>query len=201
MGVYALVGWEVTAATVAAILTILGYSMYDTIIIFDRVRENIPLMRKSSFAAIANQSLWETIRRSLATSFITLLPIASLILFGGETLKEFAFALLIGIGSGAFSTVFIATPFLAVLKEREPEYARRKDAGLQEKLETVGEKVDSRPADEPVAAEPEPEEPEPVEAEPVTADAAAADGERDGAAARREARRKRRRARPHGRAR
>jgi SecD/SecF fusion protein len=191
----------VTAATVAAILTILGYSMYDTIIIFDRVRENIPLMRKSSFAAIANQSLWETIRRSLATSFITLLPIASLILFGGETLKEFAFALLIGIGSGAFSTVFIATPFLAVLKEREPEYARRKDAGLQEKLETVGEKVDGRPTDEPVAAEPEPEEPEPVEAEPVTADAAAADGERDGAAARREARRKRRRARPHGRAR
>ena len=202
MGVYALVGWEVTAATVAAILTILGYSMYDTIIIFDRVRENIPLMRKSSFAAIANQSLWETIRRSLATSFITLLPITSLILFGGETLKEFAFALLIGIGSGAFSTVFIATPFLAVLKEREPEYARRKDAGLQEKLDTVGEQTDGRPTDEPVAAEQEVEEPEEaVEAETVTADAAPADGERDGAAARREARRKRRRARPHGRAR
>ena len=202
MGVYALVGWEVTAATVAAILTILGYSMYDTIIIFDRVRENIPLMRKSSFAAIANQSLWETIRRSLATSFITLLPITSLILFGGETLKEFAFALLIGIGSGAFSTIFIATPFLAVLKEREPEYARRKDAGLQEKLDTVGEQTDGRPTDEPVAAEQEVEEPEEaVEAETVTADAAPADGERDGAAARREARRKRRRARPHGRAR
>jgi SecD/SecF fusion protein len=190
----------VTAATVAAILTILGYSMYDTIIIFDRVRENIPLMRKSSFAAIANQSLWETIRRSLATSFITLLPITSLILFGGETLKEFAFALLIGIGSGAFSTVFIATPFLAVLKEREPEYARRKDAGLQEKLDTVGEKVDGRPADEPVAAEAEPEE-EPEEPETVTAGAAPAEGGGDGAAARREARRKRRRARPHGRAR
>jgi SecD/SecF fusion protein len=186
---------------VAAILTILGYSMYDTIIIFDRVRENIPLMRKSSFAAIANQSLWETIRRSLATSFITLLPITSLILFGGETLKEFAFALLIGIGSGAFSTVFIATPFLAVLKEREPEFARRKDAGLQEKLDTVGEKADGRPAEEPVAAE-EVEEPvEEEEAEAVTADAAPADGGRDGAAARREARRKRRRARPHGRAR
>ena len=200
MGVYALVGWEVTAATVAAILTILGYSMYDTIIIFDRVRENIPLMRKSSFAAIANQSLWETIRRSLATSFITLLPIASLILFGGETLKEFAFALLIGIGSGAFSTVFIATPFLAVLKEREPEYARRKDAGLQEKLDTVGEKTDGRPDDEPVAAEEELVEPEEAE-EAVTADAAPADGGADGAAARREARRKRRRAKPHGRAR
>ncbi len=201
MGVYAIVGWEVTAATVAAILTILGYSMYDTIIIFDRVRENIPLMRKSSFAAIANQSLWETIRRSLATSFITLLPIASLILFGGDTLKEFAFALLIGIGSGAFSTVFIATPFLAVLKEREPEYARRKDAGLQEKLDTVGEKSDARPTDEPAEVEEELEEPVEEEPEPVTAGAPPAEDGGDGAADRREARRKRRRARPHGRAR
>ncbi len=203
MGVYALLGWEVTAATVAAILTILGYSMYDTIIIFDRVRENIPLMRKSSFAAIANQSLWETVRRSLATTFITLLPILSLILFGGDTLKEFAFALLIGIASGAFSTIFIATPFLAVLKEREPEFARRKDAGLQEKLDTVGEQSE-RAAEVP---EPEPEAvPEPVAEEEevaavATEGAASGDGSKDGAAARREARRKRRRARPHGRAR
>ena len=203
MGVYALFGWEVTAATVAALLTILGYSMYDTIIIFDRVRENIPLMRKSSFAAIANQSLWETIRRSMATSFITLLPIVSLILFGGDTLKEFALALFIGIASGAFSTVFIATPFLAVLKEREPEYARRKDAGLQEKLDTVGEKSDGAP-EEPAEAEEElvpvgatEDEPEiAAEEEPVTDGGAAT-----AAAARREARRKRRRARPHGRAR
>ncbi|MGH3037886.1 MAG: protein translocase subunit SecD [Gaiellaceae bacterium] len=210
MGVYALFGWEVTAATVAALLTILGYSMYDTIIIFDRVRENIPLMRKSSFAAIANQSLWETIRRSLATSFITLLPIVSLILFGGDTLKEFAFALLIGIASGAFSTIFIATPFLAVLKEREPEFARRKDAGLQEKLDTVGEQADRTvPAEEAaVAAEPEPvaEEDEAVATLAGSSDqaapeaSAAGDGSKD-AAARREARRKRRRARPHGRAR
>jgi SecD/SecF fusion protein len=159
------------------------------------VRENIPLMRKSSFAAIANQSLWETIRRSLATSFITLLPITALILFGGDTLKEFAFALLIGIGSGAFSTVFIATPFLAVLKEREPEYQRRKDAGLQEKLDTVGEQADGRPAEEP---EPEEEAVSVPERETVPADGAADQGD---AAARREARRKRRRARPHGRAR
>jgi SecD/SecF fusion protein len=203
MGVYALFGWEVTAATVAALLTILGYSMYDTIIIFDRVRENIPLMRKSSFAAIANQSLWETIRRSMATSFITLLPIVSLILFGGDTLKEFALALFIGIASGAFSTVFIATPFLAVLKEREPEFARRKDAGLQEKLDTVGEKSLREPVEEaegeveeePEAAAETAEEPALVgEGEPPDAAAASA-------AARREARRKRRRARPHGRAR
>ncbi|HEX2044707.1 MAG TPA: protein translocase subunit SecD [Gaiellaceae bacterium] len=196
MGVYALVGWEVTAATVAAILTILGYSMYDTIIIFDRVRENIGLMRKSSFAAIANQSLWETVRRSLATSFITLLPITALILFGGDTLKEFAFALLIGIASGAYSTIFIATPFLATLKEREPEWEKRKEAGLREKIED-GEVV----AVEAPAATPE-RVPEPaVAATDGDADATRMDEAAATAAARREARRKRRRARPHGRAR
>jgi len=206
LGVYSLTGREVTSSTVAAVLTILGYSIYDTIIIFDRVRENIPLMRKSSFAAIANQSLWETIRRSLATTFITLLPVASLLVFGGDTLKDFAFALLVGIASGAYSTIFIATPLLVILKEREPEYQRRKDAGLQEKLETVGEQSDRRgDAGEPEEAAVEEEEAVAVveeSGEPVPAEAApAADGSKDGAAARREARRKRRRARPHGRAR
>jgi SecD/SecF fusion protein len=195
MGVYALVGWEVTAATVAAILTILGYSMYDTIIIFDRVRENLGLMRKSSFAAIANQSIWETVRRSLATSFITLLPITALILFGGDTLKEFAFALLIGIASGAYSTIFIATPFLVTLKEREPEWEKRKDAGLREKIEE----------DEVVEVVPPPEAeraPEPAAAATDGgAEAARLDETAATAAARREARRKRRRTRPHGRAR
>ena len=126
IGIYAVAGLEVTTATVAAILTVLGYSIYDTIIILDRIRENIPLMRRSSFQEIANVSLWETIRRSLATTFITLLPITALYLFGGETLKDFAFALLIGIGSGAYSSIFIAAPLLTSLKEREPEYAKRK---------------------------------------------------------------------------
>jgi SecD/SecF fusion protein len=126
LGVYSLTQREVTTATVAAVLTILGYSIYDTIIIFDRVRENILLMKRSSFAQIANQSIWETMRRSLATSFITLLPIVSLLLFGGETLKDFAFALVVGIVSGAYSTIFIAAPILAMIKEREPEYAARK---------------------------------------------------------------------------
>lgn len=194
VGVYSLTGREMTTATVAALLTILGYSIYDTIIIFDRVRENIQLMRRSSFAAIANQSLWETIRRSLATTFITLLPVASLLFFGGETLKDFAFAILVGVGSGAYSTIFIATPLLAILKERDPEYAKRKDAGLVEKLDVLGVPggvaAPAAPAPEP-AAVPEAT----VEPEAPAGDGAAA------AAARREARRKRRRARPHGRAR
>ena len=137
VGVYALVGREVTISTVAAVLTVLGYSIYDTIIIFDRIRENIPLMKRGSFRSIANVSLWETIPRSLATTFITLLPIASLLVFGGDTLKDFAFALLIGIASGAYSSIFIAAPLLAWFKEREPEYARRKDENLVG-VQTVG---------------------------------------------------------------
>ena len=125
IGVYALLGREVSNSTVAAVLTVLGYSIYDTIIIFDRIRENIPLMRRAPFATIANVSLWETIRRSLATTFITLLPIVSLLVFGGATLKDFAFALMVGIISGAYSSIFIAAPLLTTWKEREPEYARR----------------------------------------------------------------------------
>src|SRR6185312_3154819 len=122
-----LLGREVTTATVAAVLTVLGYSIYDTIIILDRVRENIPLMKRASFRTLANVSLWETIPRSLATTFITLLPITALYFLGGDTLKDFGFALLVGIGAGAYSSIFIAAPLVAWLKEREPEYARRKD--------------------------------------------------------------------------
>src|SRR5258708_22382343 len=81
-------------------------------------------MRRASMATITNVSLWETIRRSLATSFITLLPVGALFLYGGATLKDFAFALMVGIASGAYSSIFIAAPVLAILKEREPEYAR-----------------------------------------------------------------------------
>ena len=127
IGIYALLGREVTTATVAAVLTVLGYSIYDTIIIFDRIRENMPLMKRAPFRVIGNVSLWETIPRSLATTFITLVPIVSLWLFGGDTLKDFAFALLVGIGAGAYSSIFIAAPLLAMFKEREPEYARRRE--------------------------------------------------------------------------
>ena len=196
VGIYSLVGREVTISTVAAVLTVLGYSIYDTIIIFDRIRENVPLMRRSSFAAIANLSLWETVRRSLATTFITLLPVTSLLLFGGDTLKDFAFALLIGIGSGAYSSIFIAAPLLAMWKEREPEYARRKD--------TIGDAL----VEGGIGTQLEEAAPQPVPAKAAAPARPAAGG--DGvapeetaasAAARREKRRQRRRARPHGRSR
>jgi SecD/SecF fusion protein len=193
IGIYALANFEVTTATVAAFLTVLGYSMYDTVIILDRVRENIPLMRRTPIAQVANVSLWETIRRSLATTFITLLPLTALYFFGGETLKDFAFALLVGIGSGAYSSIFIAAPIVAMLKEREPEYARMKGDGVvtPEIATALVEEATDAAADEPV--------PELV---PVAAaDGAAAREARETRDAKRERRRQRRRTRPHGRAR
>ena len=125
-GVYSLTGREVTTATVAALLTILGYSLYDTIIVFDRVRENVPRMPRAAFSQIVNRSMSEVVTRSLATSFCTLLPVVSLLLFGGETLKNFAFALMVGIASGAYSSIFIASPVLTHWKEREPGYRMRR---------------------------------------------------------------------------
>jgi SecD/SecF fusion protein len=125
-GVYSLTGREVTSSTVAALLTILGYSLYDTIIVFDRVRENVPRMQRAAFSQIVNRSMSEVLTRSLATSFCTLLPVLALLLFGGDTLKDFAFALLVGIASGAYSSIFIASPVLTHWKERETVYSNRR---------------------------------------------------------------------------
>ena len=211
VGVYSLTGREVSNSTVAAVLTVLGYSIYDTIIIFDRIRENIPLMRRSSFATLANVSLWETIRRSLATTFITLLPIVALFIFGGATLKDFAFALLVGIVSGAYSSIFIAAPLLTILKEREPEFARRKGIDEPERPEPDGGTPARRRSRRPWGGAPaldpgtvvleEAEqaaaaEPTPSLGELAPSPAASAEVE-----AKRERRRQRRRARPHGRTR
>ncbi|MFM8560545.1 MAG: protein translocase subunit SecD [Solirubrobacterales bacterium] len=125
-GVYALFGFEVTTATVAALLTILGYSLYDTIIVFDRIRENVPRMPRATFSQIVNRSNSEVLMRSLATSASTLLPILALLFFGGETLQSFAFALAVGVLSGAYSSVFIATPVLMYWKEGEPVWRARR---------------------------------------------------------------------------
>lgn len=125
-GIYALLQLEVTSATVAALLTILGFSLYDTIIVFDRVRENIPRMPRAAFSQIVNRSMSEVIVRSLATSFCTLLPVLSLFVFGGETLREFAVALIVGTLSGTYSSIFIASPVLTHWKEREPVWRRRR---------------------------------------------------------------------------
>jgi SecD/SecF fusion protein len=124
-GVYALFQREVTTSTVAALLTILGFSLYDTIIVFDRIRENVPRMPRATFSQIVNRSMSEVITRSLVTSLSTLLPILALMLFGGQTLKDFGFALLIGVASGTYSSIFIAAPVLTHWKERETVWRRR----------------------------------------------------------------------------
>jgi len=135
IGIYSLSGRAVTADTVAAVLTVLGYSMYDTVIVFDRVRENIPIMRRFTASKIVNESLAETITRSLNTSFVTLIPVILLFIFGSGTLTDFAFALIVGIASGAYSSIFIAAPILAMLMERQPAFVKRRhdlDRGIAE---------------------------------------------------------------------
>ena len=192
LGIYAISGREVSASTVAAILTILGYSIYDTIIVFDRVRENMKLMPRATIGRIANVSVWEVLRRSIFTSVITLLPIAALFIFGGSTLQDFAFAILVGISVGAVSTIFIATPLLVGLMERDPEYARRRDEEpLPGQTEAQEEEAILVAAEAAAAAEPTPD------LSPV----AAVERAVSGAEAKRERRRQRRSSRPHGRAR
>ncbi|HLJ03752.1 MAG TPA: protein translocase subunit SecD [Solirubrobacteraceae bacterium] len=160
-GVYSLTGREVTTATVAALLTILGYSLYDTIIVFDRVRENIPRMPRAAFSQIVNRSMSEVLTRSLATTSCTLLPILSLLLFGGSTLQDFAFALLIGVASGAYSSIFIASPVLTHWKERE--------AGFRHRRERIEEEFGHVPAYASAAADIEPEARRPRRAGRLTA--------------------------------
>ena len=134
IGIYALLGFEVSSATVAAFLTILGYSLYDTIIVFDRIRENQPKMPRATFSQIVNRSMNEVLTRSLIAGLSTLFGVVSLLIFGGETLTAFAIAILVGIASGTYSSLFIASPVLALWKDREPLYRRR----ARQQIETQG---------------------------------------------------------------
>jgi preprotein translocase subunit SecF len=124
-GVYVLVGREVTPETVIAILTILGFSLYDTVVIYDKVKENtesLAAVAREGYAGVVNDSLNQVLMRSVNTSIVVLFPILSLLLFGGDTLKDFAFAMFVGVVTGAYSSIFVAAPILVVLKEREPRY-------------------------------------------------------------------------------
>lgn len=122
LGVYALVGREVTPNTIAALLTIMGYSIYDTIVVFHRIRENSQRLVKQSFMSMANDSINQVIVRSLNTSLTSLIPPLVMLFFGGETLKDFAFALVIGLVVGAYSSVGVASPIYSMWKEREPKF-------------------------------------------------------------------------------
>jgi preprotein translocase subunit SecF len=128
VGIYALVGFDVTPATVIGFLTILGYSLYDTVVVFDKIRENtrsITATGKSTFSDAANLGVNQTIIRSFNTSLIALLPVGSILfvgagLLGAGTLKDLSLALFIGLATGTYSSIFIAPPILATLREREP---------------------------------------------------------------------------------
>jgi preprotein translocase subunit SecF len=146
-GIYALVGREVTPETLIAILTILGYSLYDTVVIFDRIKENaqsLSLVSERTYSGMVNLSLNQVLIRSINTSLSTLLPIGTLLLFGGETLQSFAFALFVGVAVSTYSSVFVAAPLFAVLKEREPKMAE---------IRQRAERREGRPALRPVQSE------------------------------------------------
>ncbi|MGL4173453.1 MAG: protein translocase subunit SecF [Actinomycetota bacterium] len=128
VGIYALIGFEVTPATVIGFLTILGYSLYDTVVVFDKVRENterITAQTRRTYSEAANLAVNQTLVRSINTSVVALLPIAAILfigalLLGAGTLKDLSLALFVGVATGAYSSIFIATPLLATLREREP---------------------------------------------------------------------------------
>ncbi|MFB3049694.1 MAG: protein translocase subunit SecF, partial [Acidimicrobiia bacterium] len=129
-GIFALFQFTVSPATVIAILTIMGYSLYDTVVVFDKVDENVELMQdRATYTAIVNTSMNQVLMRSINTSLTSLLPVGSLLLIGSfalgaATLREFALALFIGIALGTYSSLFVAAPVLALWKEREEDWTR-----------------------------------------------------------------------------
>jgi len=127
IGFYGIVGREVSLVTVVAVLTVLGYSIYDTIIIFDRIRENAPTVgyNRRRFDEMINRSIRQVVRRSIYTSIFTLIPITALLIFGESTLSDFAFALLVGIIAGTYSSIFIASPVLSLYKAWRAGATRR----------------------------------------------------------------------------
>jgi preprotein translocase subunit SecF len=151
VGLYALVGFEVTPESVIGFLTILGYSLYDTVVVFDKVRENtdhITASTRRTYAEAANLAVNQTLVRSINTSVVALLPVGSILfigalLLGAGTLKDISLALFVGIAAGTYSSIFIATPLLVHLRMREPE------------LKAQAERVLRRRRDEQRAPQPE----------------------------------------------
>ncbi|MEY9856767.1 preprotein translocase subunit SecF [Catenulispora sp. GAS73] len=174
-GIYALIGFEVSPATVIGFLTILGYSLYDTVVVFDKVRENTKGLGTTktdqSYTQAANLAVNQTLIRSLNTSLIALIPVAALLFAGtvvsggAGVLQDLALALLVGIAVGTYSSIFIATPILADLKEREPEMRtlKRKASGTQAKAAARAERSAVPSQDDRLGAE-YPGDPEDFEA-------------------------------------
>ena len=130
VGVYAMTGFQVTPATVVAILVVLGYSLYDTVVVFDKIEELVEIEDEKTYSEIVNQSMNSVLARSLATSLTSLLPVGSILfigalLLGAPTLRDFALALFVGIAVGTYSSIFLASPILAAWKEKEPDWRER----------------------------------------------------------------------------
>jgi preprotein translocase subunit SecF len=130
VGVFSLMGFQITPDTVIAILTILGYSLYDTVVVFDRVRDNTGGVLKAgdmTYSDMVNLSMNQTLARSINTSLVAILPVLSVLIvgayiLGATTLQNYGLALCVGLFSGAYSSIFIASPLLAIMKEREPRF-------------------------------------------------------------------------------
>lgn len=130
IGVYALTGFQVTPATVVAVLVVLGYSLYDTVVVFDKVEELVLVDEEDTYSGIVNRAMNSVLARSLATSLTSLLPVGSIlfigaIILGAPTLRDFALALFVGIAAGTYSSIFVASPVLATWKEKEPDWIER----------------------------------------------------------------------------
>ncbi len=112
IGIFSILGKEISLTIIAALLTIVGYSLNDTIVVFDRIREKLRAGAREGYLATLNTSVNETLGRTVITSFTTLLTVFSIFLFGGAVIRDFSFALLIGIAVGTYSSIFVATPLL-----------------------------------------------------------------------------------------
>jgi preprotein translocase subunit SecF len=134
---YWVAGWEVDALFLTAILTVIGYSVNDTIVVFDRIRENLKRHRNEDLATIANRSLWETMNRSLGTQVSVFLVVAAILIFGGASLRQFMATMLVGMISGTYSTIFIATPLAVAWEERSWLGQRRKNGRIAETGQAV----------------------------------------------------------------
>jgi len=144
VGIYSIFGFPVTPDTVIAVLTVLGYSLYDTVVVFDRIGENSKGLGASgriTYSDMVNLSMNQTLARSINTSLVAIIPVLSVLLvgagfLGATTLQDFGLALVIGLTSGAYSSIFIASPLLALMKEREPRYVT-----IRQRLETRGDRM------------------------------------------------------------
>lgn len=124
VGIYAITGREMTPNVVAALLTIMGYSLYDAVVVFHRINDNMSNTASHSFMTVANHSINQVLMRTINTTLASLIPVLAMLFFGGETLRDFAFAMSIGLILGSYSSIAIATPLYALWKQREPKFKR-----------------------------------------------------------------------------